>query len=412
MPTLDGQTITSGTVRQFEQGDLLADIATNSGTRIPDGKRVLLVVENMTFSVAIIRGNISGDVGRYLVSGRPEWDKPIPSRKTNAERSVASVPLQTVLSKLLLDVFGASWQSLVVLPPAARLGEHYERPGTNGDVTITGRELLALLKLPWYVRNDGVTIFGTRESGTVKPSDTPLVSYRNDALGLRTIMTEDPAAFVPGLTFEGEVIGEVVYSITPEDITTYTWPRKTSNEFYNAVKTALWRMFPKLFFQGVYEYTTAGLASSGRHDLRSTGSRWLPDITLASFWTGAAGHRVSLPIGTRVGVAFMNSDPSRPVMVCIEPITSTEIGTQHLPIDSLFAATNSISLTATTAATIDAAAVNLGGAHASVVRSGDMVVLVGAIIPGGPNTVQLVVTPFDPLSDPPITPPPTTKVKA
>ncbi len=412
MPTLDGQTITSGTVRQFEQGDWLADIATNSGTRIPDGKRISLVVENIVLSGAIIRGNISGDVGRYLVSGRPEWDKPIPSRPRNAHRSSASVLLQTVLSDILQDVFGSSWQSIVVLPPAARLGEHYERPGTSGDVTVTGRELLALLKLSWYVRNDGVTVFGTRESGTVKPSDTPLVSYRNDALGLRAVMTEDPVAFVPGLTFEGEIIGEVVYSITPEDITTYTWPRKTSNVFADAIKTTLWRMFPKLFFQGVYEYTTAGLASSGRHDLRSTGSRWLPDITLGSFWTGAAGHRASLPIGTRVGVAFMDSDPSRPIMVSVEPITPTEVSWNHAPIDSQFVATNSISMTADVDAIVNAANVKLGGAHAPALRSGDMLVLVGAIIPGGPNTVQAVLSPFVPGVDPPITPSPPTKVKA
>lgn len=394
MPTLDGQTITSGTVRQFEQGDLLADIATNSGTRIPDGKRVLLVVENMTFSVAIIRGNISGDVGRYLVSGRPEWDKPIPSRPRNAHRSSASVLLQTVLSDILQDVFGASWQSLVVLPPAARLGEHYERPGTSGDVTITGRELLALLKLQWYVRNDGVTVFGTRESGTVKPTDTPLVSYRNDALGLRKIMTEDLAAFVPGLTFEGEIIGEVAYSITPEDITTYTWPRKTSNVFADAIKTILWRMFPKLFFGGVYEYTVDKLQSRGRHDLKSTGSRWLPDISTGAFWTGAAGHRASLPIGTRVGVAFMNSDPSRPIMVCIEPIASTEIGTQHLPIDSLFAATDSILLTATTDATIDAANVNLGAALQNIaLASPSLVTWIGLVTTAAATINPAIVPP-------------------
>lgn len=367
MPALDGQTITSGPVRRFERGDWIADVATNSGDRIPDGTRVSLVVENVTLSGAIIRGNISGDVGRYLVSGRPEWDKPLPSRPRNAERSAASVPLKTILDGILKDVFGSSWQSLVVLPPAARLGEHYERPGTKGDVSITGRDLLALLKLPWYVRDDGVTVFAERESGTVNPSDTPLIPYRNDALGLRAIMTEDLAAFVPGKTFEGEIIGEVVYSIQPEDITTYTWPRKTSNVFADAIKTTLWRMFPKLFFQGVHEYRTIGTASSGRHDLESIGSRWLPDITLGSFWTGAAGHRVSLPVGTRVGVSFMNSDPSRPVMVCIEPITPTETSWNHAPIDSQFVATNAIAMTATTDAIVNAANVKLGAAEANVV---------------------------------------------
>jgi hypothetical protein len=397
MPTLDGQTITSGPVHMFEQGDWLADIATNNGARIPDGKRVELVVENVTLSGAIIRGGISGDVGRYLVSGRPEWDKPLPSRARNAYRSTASVLMKNVLADILQDVLGPSWQTVVVMPPASRLGEHYERPGTNGDVTITGRELLALLKLSWYVRNDGVTVFAARESGTVNPKGTPLVSYRNDAIGLRAVMTEDPAAFVPGLTFENEVIGEVVYSIRPEDITTYLWPRKTSNAFADAIKTTLWRMFPKLFFQGVYEYTIAGTASSGRHDLRSVGSRWLPDVTLASFWTGAAGHRVSLPVGTRVGVSFMNSDPSRPVMVCVEPITPTETSWNHAPIDSQFVATNSIAMTASTEAIVNAASVKLGGALAPVVRYGDTVAIVG----GGPAAGIIGFTPAAPPFDTP-----------
>jgi hypothetical protein len=357
MATIGNQNSTRADVRVFEQGDWFADVSTDNGTRIPDGTRVDIVAGTVRLSGAIVRGGISGDVGRYEVAGRPEWDTPI---KPVAYRSDAAVLLRTVLGDICKDALGPSWQSLVELPPLARLNTHYERPGTRSGVTYTARDVLALLDVPWYVRNDGVTVFAARESGIVSPSDSPLVPYRNDALGFRTVHTEDPGAFVPGKTFEGDVIGEVSYSITAENITTHLWTRNASNAWVDAFKTTLLRWFPRLFFQGVFSYTIAGPASLGRHDLKSAGSRWLPDIKLARFWTGAAGHRAALPMGTRVGVSFIDCDPAKPALVCVEPITGRTGGWNHAPDESLFYSNGTLDVDATVS-------VRLGGGTTPVV---------------------------------------------
>lgn len=401
MATLAGQPITSGEIRMREQGDWLADISTSSAERIADGTRVELVVGTLTLSGAIVRGNITGDVGRYQLAGRPEWGNELTAHPTKARHSNGSVLLNSVLGDVCRETLGSSWASLVELPANRNLDRDYERPGTRASESIRARDMLALLGLSWYVRNDGVTVFGTRDSGTVSPSDVPLVSYRNDALGLRIVNTEDPAAFMPGKTFEGETIGETIFVIHPNNIEVHTWARQTAGVFTDAVKAIVRRVFPRLFFQGVFSYIVVS-HDGWKHDLRSLGSRWLPDVKLARFWTGAGGHRCELQAGTRVGISFMDCDPAKPVMVCIEPSFSR--GETPIPVVSEFDAATTISINASTS-------VNLGGAVAPVLRSGDIVTLTGAISPAGPNVVTIQVGDLLPTPPaPPVLPP--TRVKA
>jgi hypothetical protein len=355
MPTIADQGITTGTVTLYEQGDWFGDVSTNSGERIPDGTRVDLVVENVTLSGAIVRGNISGDVGRYQVAGRPEWSTPI---KPRAYQSSGAVLRSTVFADVAREALGSSWQSLVVAPSEASLGGHLERMGANGNVQVLARDVLGSLGLSWYVRNDGITFFGTRPSGTVTTDERILVSSRNDAIGLRYVNCEDVAAFAPGLAFEDEIIGELSYLITPEDVSLQVWTRAASNAFSDLVRMAWRRLFPRIELQGLYSYSTAGLTSNGKHSLRSTGSRSLPDINLAETWT-IAGHTAEFVPGTHVLVAFADGNPAKPVIVAIDPST--------LPASSSFdvAALGSI---------------EFGAAEAHVLRSGDPV----TVVPSGP----------------------------
>lgn len=347
MPTIAGQGITTGTITLYEQGDWFGDVCTNSGDRIPDGTRVEVVVENVTLSGAVVRGNISGDVGRYQLAGRPEWSTPI---KPRPYQSSSSVLRSVVFADVAREALGSSWQSLVVAPSDVSLGSRYERAGTNGNDIVTARDVLNTLGLSWYVRNDGITVFGTRPSGTVTTEERVLVSERNDAIGLRYVNCDDVAAFVPGLSFEGETIGELSYLITPEDVTLQIWTRAASNAFADLVRMAWRRLFPRVELQGLYSYSTAGISSNYQHSLRSTGSRHLPDINLANAWT-IAGHTASLVSGTRVLVAFADGNPAKPVIVGIEP--------EPVPTTANFMADRDVN--------IDATRVNLGTASSFVV---------------------------------------------
>jgi hypothetical protein len=363
MPTINDQPITRGEIRLFEQGDWYADISTNSAEQLPNGSRVTIVAETLTLSGAIVRGGITDSVGRYQVAGRPEWEQSLPARTTAAYRSAGAVMRQTVLSDLARDVLGASWASLVVMPPAANLGQHYERTGTSGAVTILGRDALALLGVPWYVRADGLTVFGVRPAGVVATQERVLVEYRNDSIGYRVVNCEDVAAFAPGLTFEGETIGEVVYALSADDIKLHVWTRQASSAFADAVRAVWRRLFPRAELQGVFSYVTVGPSQSGKHDLRSTRSRHLPDVKLADMWS-AAGFAAELAAGTRVLISFADGDPSSPVLVAVEPGVA--------PTSSTLDATSSVG--------IDAVAVNLGTAEAPVIRNGDAVTI--ATLPG------------------------------
>jgi len=386
MPTIANQPITRGEIRLFEQGDWFAEIATNSDEFIATGTRVEVVAGTLTLSGAIVRGGITDAVGRYQVAGRPEWGNTITARASAGYRSANAVLRKTVLSDIARDVLGAGWASLVVMPSDVQLGQHYERTGAIGDVVVRGRDALGLLGMPWYVRNDGVTVFGTRPTGDVFTSERVLVEYRNDAIGYRVVNCEDPGAFMPGLTFEGETIGEVVLSMSADDIKVHLWTRAASSSFSEALRTVWRRLFPRVELQGLFSYTTVGPSQSGKHDLRSTRSRHLPDIKLADMWS-IAGHTAELSAGTRVLVAFADGDPSSPVLVAVEPGAT--------PVTSDISASASVS--------VDAGAVNLGDAAGFVVRYGEIVTVGNQTGP-----ITYVPVPIPPLA----APFPPTKVKA
>jgi hypothetical protein len=120
------------------------------------------------------------------------------------------------------------------------------------------------------------------------------------------------------LTFEGETIGEVVYSINPDDIVCHVWTRAASNSFADALRVIWRRIFPRAELQGLFEYVTVGPSQGGKHELRSTKAHNMPDVGLADSW-GAAGLSSQLPAGTRVLVAFANQDPSKPVLLAMDP---------------------------------------------------------------------------------------------
>jgi hypothetical protein len=381
MPTIAGQGITRGTITQFEQGDTFGDVSTVAGELIPNGTRVDVVVQNVTISCAIVRGGISGDVPRYQLAGRPEWGKPLAPHADD----LASVSLSVVFDDLTREVLGPSRKSLIVPPPIAQLkkslGAHYQRAGTSGNVVVLARDVINSLGLPWHVRNDGITVFAARPTGVVTTTETIRVSERNDAIGLRYVHCDDVAAFAPGLTFEGETIGELSYLIEPEDVSLQIWTRAASNSFSDLVRVVWRRLFPRVELQGLFSYSTFGLTSNGKHTLRSTVSRHLPDIGEADAWT-IAGHTAELTPGTRVLVSFADGNPSTPVIVAVDPST--------LPVSSSF----------------DAGEVNLGDAYSRVLRTGDTVILTGALTMPGPNTVLIRHTLLDPVTVVP------TKVKA
>lgn len=357
MPTINDQPITRGEIRIFEREDWYADISTNSAERIPDGARVTIVADTLTLSGEVVRGGITDAVGRYQVAGRPEWSRALPARSTAAYRSAAQVLRQTVLSDLARDVLGASWAGLVVMPADVGLGAHYERPGSSGDVVVTGADALRLLGVPWYVRNDGVTVFGTRPTGEVTTEERILTEYRNDAIGYRVVRCLDPGAFAPGLTFEGETIGEVVVSLGAQDVKLHVWTQAASTSFGRAILRWVRRLLPRVELQGLFSYVTVGPSQSGKHDLRSTRSRHLPDVKLADMW-GSAGFSAELAAGTRVLVAFADADPSSPVLVAVEPS----------------AVPKTSGLVATTSIGVDALAVDLGDAVSNVViASGSLI---------------------------------------
>lgn len=431
MATINGQAITRAEIRIPRLGDWWADVSTDSGTAIPVGARVTIALEGFTLSGAVIRGGILGDVGRYQISGRPEWAKEIAPL---AHRSDVAVRLVTVVEQLSKAALGPNYAALIVPPADKSLGTYYEREGTDParQTTIRARDILEALRLPWYVRADGVTVFADRPTGQIPSSLARIHPRSNIALGLRVVGTDHPEAFVPGLTFEGEVISEVIYRIDKDDYDLDVWSEP--GWFAKSMAAIMRRIAPDLWYRGVFAYQVVGPSQPilvddepqwWRHDLRPINAKWLPEVKSADLWPGCAGHSASLSAGDTVLLAFVDADASKPVVVGFEPSKGNHgpgkplvsmhcantFATRGTTFDSRSHAfdvqTDDASIVATGDAAMDGTTVSLGAATAKVIRTGDVINLV---IPGAPPTVFFTgVISFTSTPDP-TTPP--TKVSA
>ncbi|MEQ9321676.1 MAG: hypothetical protein RIF41_21090 [Polyangiaceae bacterium] len=201
MATLAGISVERVELVMERYGSWRADAVLTAGEP-PTGQVTLEVSGLELLGTVLASGLDSPDRPRAVVVGAPGWERELAAPLSY--QSAAGVRLATVLTDL------ASRSGEPIEQPAdVPLGRHFATPGSSRRRRILLRDVLTALATmghvaPWRVDPDGVTRFGDRAAEEVSARATEL--SRDAGLGRRTLGIDEPAAFLPGALFEGEVI--------------------------------------------------------------------------------------------------------------------------------------------------------------------------------------------------------------
>jgi hypothetical protein len=270
-----------------------ADVETDGDE--PLSGAVTIKLADATFVGTMRSGGVRNGRGTWkIVGGKGGWASTV---KRKGYTSDAGVKIQTVIEDAARDA-GETLRGTT----STRLGSHYTR------VEGLASESLALLDA-WYVDVDGATVIGARAASSYTAA---LVVKEKDDAGARVKVAADSiVGIVPGATIDGIVAVDVRHTLDTEGLRTTVWGDLPSNQWRSLILAAL----PQLRYAGMFEYRVVSQEGM-RLNLQCTRvSTGLPDLRRVPFSPGIPGASATVTPGCVVLVAFVNSDPSRPVVI-------------------------------------------------------------------------------------------------
>jgi hypothetical protein len=327
------------------------DADTAEAVELTAGARVTAELGGRTFQGTIVNGYARNGVAAYrVVGGAGGWGKTLPAKPYQND---AGVKLSTVLG----DIAAAVGETLIGVP-TTRLGAHYVRPAG-----LASRALNHHFARGWYVADDGTTVIGQR-SAAVYVGEGARVDVRPGA-NVIELDVEALDNLAPGVTIDGsEPATDVEFTLSG----THLRARVYAGSAGDSRRQAAWAKLigahvPDLLYRGAYEFRVVS-QSGERFNLQPVLSgTGLPDLELVPV-RGPAGYRATVQDGELVVVTFVNAQPDRPAIIGHDDPEAPGF----TPLE--------LSAIAENKATIDAAAIALGGTGATlgVARMTDPVV--------------------------------------
>lgn len=241
----------------------------------------------------------------------------------------------------------------------------------------------AFPSVPWWVRPDGVTQVGPRPLRDVTASVSLVDASPSAQSATLALEGSDVSALLPGSSLSDRrlsapfVVHDVEIVLQGETLRAYASSSSSrDSRGVAALRSIVGEALPRLRFYGLYEYRVYEMAGD-RVRLQAVDSvEGMPDVLPVSMRPGVAGAWSELTPASRVLVQFIAGDPSRPVCVGFTRRDNNEPG--FLPVVTKLDATSRVVVGT------DAQRVELGGAHAEVLRHGDrvQVTLTGGVVPG------------------------------
>lgn len=322
----------------------------------PTGDLTLTVGDLVLRGAASIGGTDAPDAPHLIHEGARGWELEVSASDLTYENA-NGVRLRTVLTDLAKRA-----GEPIELPRDVNLGKHWCVIATRAGARLTLRDALDALVAgryvqPWRVDLDGVTRFGERTGGAVDV-DAVTVIRRDEAHGYAIVGADAFLALLPGATFEGHTITRLVITERPGNLQAEVWTRAPSA--MTSIMRKVSRSFPQLVYGHPRTYRVGAVATDGRLDLDAPADApHLPALRKVEVW-GIGGAKVKPTIGSLAIVVFRDALPSRPVVVALQPLDAST----------------------PTETNIDADAIKLGAAAATVLRSGDYVALDTVTAPG------------------------------
>lgn len=190
----------------------------------PVGGLVAFLLGDLAVSATLLpsrAGMFAGSWSGFAVAGRGGWRKALPAKGYTSP-----------VGLLDAQIYGDAARESGELPPVVMapriVGGFYVRAGSfNGSARIAS-DVFELLEQgqDWWVTPAGITTVGTRAPGLITaPFD---LLERDPATGRTAIATDEPAAFVPGLTFVDPLqgaftINSIVWTSTTDKLTGEVW---------------------------------------------------------------------------------------------------------------------------------------------------------------------------------------------
>ena len=269
---------------------------------------VTLQLGDLALTGTIISGGAGdGEASYRLAGGAGKWGREVPAR---GYANDLGVRLATVLADVALAV-GETLDTATVA--ATTIGSAWTR--TAGPAA---RVLELLVPEAWYVGEDGITRLGRRASASYLGA---AVRLEQDLVrGMAQLATEAIATILPGAVVDGIEAVDVLHALTSEGLRSTIWGAglASTSRRLAAFRQLVQQVLPDYRYRGVYEYRVV-LQDGERLSVQPIRvSMGMPDLLRVRVRPGVPGCRADVALGSSVLVAFVDADPSRPVVLGFE----------------------------------------------------------------------------------------------
>jgi len=354
--SLSGVRVVSGVVTLPYYGLASGDLVLATEDEVPAS--CTLRVGNLALAGTVYRqAAFAGSRSVRFVAGAGGWRRVVSPR---AYRDPGGVALSMVLRDLAAEV-GES----IAITADRTIGTAFVR-----EAAPAARILRQLVGREWWIDAAGVTRFGARASAEVR-SDYQ-VEVRDGAGGRFVISTEDLASWAPGAAFFNPIVAGAQTIASVSIVMASSGKLRLDvlaggpDRLERGENEIIRGELPWLTFQGLWEYSVES-ATETTFSGRPTSDVPLPDLVDVELRPSISGMKVRPAPGTRVLVAFVNADPTRPVVVGGDTTVPPEVD-------------------------IDGDSIRLGAGLGRVLREGDTLTLSGVQAGPGTTGVQATIT--------------------
>lgn len=299
--SIEGYDVHAAVLQIGAWGTWWLDVSTPEALVCEIGQAVVASVGGVEYRGTVLAGDaVDGRAAYRIVGGAGGWHKDLPAKTYSKTPGVR-------VSEVLVDAAAEAGESLGPVPGTV-MGQHFVREAGPAHRVLNG-----LAPQAWYVDNLGITQFGARA-----PSDYTgdgAIIRRDRSAGVVEIDTDDLSQLVPGVRVDGQdPATDVEIRLAGSKLTARVYHGKRTTERLVHYARIFDALDPFRKFRGTFEYRVVFQVGE-RLDLqivrRATGLGDLESVPVRL----APGVRASHFLGSLVLVTFVDSDPSRPVVI-------------------------------------------------------------------------------------------------
>ncbi len=314
--TLNGHAATAVRVQVPSWGVWWADVDLAEPEAL-EGAATLVLADKTLLGTILAGGAANGRAGYRIAGGAGGWGRELPAK---AYRNDATVKIANVIT----DAATAVGETVADVP-TTRVGTHYARA-----VGPASAVLHTLAPKAWRVDFDGVTRFGARSSA----------AYTGDGARSRVdpqaqvveIAADEIGSLLPGVTVDGsDPATDVEYVLGAKRLTIRVYAGTGKARLSAALQKIVDALTPSLRYRGVYEFRVVTQTGDRLNLQPARVAPGLPDLSGVPVRPGVAGMKTSpAMLGSLVLVAFVDADPSRPVVIAHDAWDAPGFGTLPL----------------------------------------------------------------------------------